>query len=717
MSEVGSDIGYDETPIRDGTLGGYHLAGNPNPMGLPFFRDLQDFVFHQEDRASLVGSTQLLAGDSYSDNGSSVELMKHTTTRYGTWKPIDEGITLTWRDLSVYVRQKKVWYKKHKGNQKPFKRVLNNVSGAVGPGSLVALMGASGAGKSTLMNALAHRTPGGVVVDGDIMVNGHRANRSMNSLSGYVHQDDLFVGSLTVREHLLFNARLRMDRRTTKAEREGRVSEMIKELGLKRVQNNRIGVPGTDKSLSGGERKRLAFATEILTDPPLLFCDEPTTGLDSYNAKKLVRMMKEMAARGKTILCTIHQPSTEVFMMFDKLLLLAEGRLAYMGSSSGALEFLDGLGHKCPATFNPADFYIHTLAVQPGHELRSRERIKRICDNFAVSAYAKDIDITIQYQDNMGLQYADRGKSTSYSGTGSSGQTSTESVINIVRNVPQVPNWWVQLYWLTWRALLDSYRNPSIHGIRILQKILMALLIGVCYTNTYLNQQGIQDIEGVLFIFITENTFPSIYAVLNIFPLELPLFLREYRNGIYRSDTYYMAKMFSMLPGFILDPIIFTTICYWMVGLQHHSYQFFMTVLIIIFTTSVASACGAMFSAMFENIEYSQVILVPFDILMLITGGLFVNLTTLPWFIGWTKYISWFMYSNEALTITQWTGVNKIVCDSEPGVPCITTGDGVIDKYAFSRSHLPWDFISMAVLYLCFHFIGFVSLYCRARKK
>lgn len=81
---------------------------------------------------------------------------------------------------------------------------------------------------------------------------------------------------------------------------------------------------------------------QILTDPPLLFCDEPTTGLDSFNARKLVRMMKEMAARGKTILCTIHQPSTEVFLMFDKLLLLAEGRLAYMGSSNGALEFLDG---------------------------------------------------------------------------------------------------------------------------------------------------------------------------------------------------------------------------------------------------------------------------------------------------------------------------------------------------------------------------------------
>ncbi|CAL4093793.1 unnamed protein product, partial [Meganyctiphanes norvegica] len=136
----------------------------------------------------------------------------------------------------------------------------------------------------------------------------------------------------------------------------------------------------------------------ILTDPSLLFCDEPTTGLDSYNAKKLVKMMRDMTSRGKTILCTIHQPSSEVFEKFDKLLLLAEGRVAYMGSSEGALHFLEGLGHVCPSTFNPADYYIHTLAVQPGHEFNSRERIKRICDNYTVSDYAKDIDFSIHYE-------------------------------------------------------------------------------------------------------------------------------------------------------------------------------------------------------------------------------------------------------------------------------------------------------------------------------
>ncbi|KAK4290872.1 hypothetical protein Pmani_036256 [Petrolisthes manimaculis] len=695
-------------------------------MGFPYLRHLSELKVEQEDRASLLGSAQYVSLSGDSDTGSGVELIGRPTTRYGTWKPVDEGITLTWRDLSVYVPQKKAWYKRDKLH-KPFKRVLNSVSGAVRPGSLVALMGASGAGKSTLMNALAHRTPGEVVVDGDILVNGHRANRSMNALSGYVHQHDLFVGSLTVLEHLTFMARLRMDSRSTVSERKGRVQELMKELGLTKVQHSKIGVPGTDKSLSGGERKRLAFATEILTDPPLLFCDEPTTGLDSFNARKLVRMMREMAARGKTIVCTIHQPSTEVFLMFDRLLLLAEGRLAYMGSSSGAMEYLDGLGHKCPSTFNPADFYIHTLAVHHGHERRSRERIKRICDNFAVSSYSKDIDLIIQYQDNKFMQYSDiSGKDIAANNSTSTSTSSMESIVNIVKNVPRLPGWWVQLYWLTWRAVVDSYRNPDVHAIRILQKILMAFLIGICYTNVKLNQAGIQDIEGVLFIFITENTFPSVYAVLNVFPQELPLFLREYKNGIYRSDTYYMAKMLSLIPGFVCDPVIFITICYWIVGLQHHAYHFFMTVLVLIFTANTASACGAMFSAMFESVPYIMAFLIPFDMMLLISGGLFINLASnltlclaLP-FPSPTRPLP-FDQPCPALPLTlPCPNLDSVVapaCDTEPGVPCLSTGEEVIEKYTFRSWRLPYDLTLMALLYVCFHIIGYLGLYSRAKRK
>ncbi|KAF2362505.1 ABC transporter-like, partial [Trinorchestia longiramus] len=225
----------------------------------------------------------------------------------------------------------------------------------------------------------------------------------MAALAGYVHQHDLFVGSLTVKEHLMFMARLRMDKACSESARQSRVTELLRELGLHRCRHTRIGVPNEDKSLSGGERKRLAFATEIITDPPLLFCDEPTTGLDAYNARKLVRMMRDMAARGKAVVCTIHQPSSDVFAMFDRVLLLAEGRLAYCGTSQGALTFLDSLGHKCPATFNPADFFIHTLAMLPNHAASSRARIRRIADQFAVSEHAKEIEQIISEQENLQL--------------------------------------------------------------------------------------------------------------------------------------------------------------------------------------------------------------------------------------------------------------------------------------------------------------------------
>nr|CAD7414751.1 unnamed protein product [Timema poppensis] len=137
-------------------------------------------------------------------------------------------------------------------------------------------------------------------------------------------------------------ARLKLDRRTSDTERSNRVTQLIVSLGLQDQEDTRIGSQGYDKVLSGGEKKRLSFATEMLTDPPLLFCDEPTTGLDSYSAQNLVHMMKLMASNGKTVLCTIHQPSSNIFNMFNQFILVAEGRIAYFGCTQTALTFFEG---------------------------------------------------------------------------------------------------------------------------------------------------------------------------------------------------------------------------------------------------------------------------------------------------------------------------------------------------------------------------------------
>lgn len=144
----------------------------------------------------------------------------------------------------------------------------------------------------------------------------------MHRLSGFVHQDDLFVGSLTAREHLNIMSHFRLDRRTGAAQRNRLIGDLLHRTGLASCAGTRIGsteAQPSGKWLSGGERKRLAFATELLTRPTLLFCDEPTTGLDSYSAQQLVRTLQLLARRGTTIVCTIHQPSGQLFDMFHQV--------------------------------------------------------------------------------------------------------------------------------------------------------------------------------------------------------------------------------------------------------------------------------------------------------------------------------------------------------------------------------------------------------------
>ncbi|XP_046390561.1 protein scarlet [Ischnura elegans] len=654
----------------------------------------------------------------------------------GSWCAPREGLTLTWRDLSVYVHGKgeggggdKRRWGRFTNSASSYKRVLNNVSGVVRPGSLVALMGASGAGKSTLMNALAHRSPAGVVIDGDIRVNGRPTGDFMSKLCGYVHQEDIFVGALTVRETLNFMAWLRLDRRTTRSERRRQVADLISHLGLGKCADTRIGSTGHEKVLSGGEKKRLAFAIEMLTDPPLLFCDEPTTGLDSYSARKLVRIM-QMAANGmawtgrknssragktKAILCTIHQPSSEVFALFSQIVLLVEGRVAFSGTATGALAFFSSLGYTCPPNFNPADFLIRTLAHQPelGNEVDSssdqfgqyRRRVKRICDRFAVSDYADEVELLQRYEAHMAASSTEDKEWKEFT----------------TRSNFWAPLWIMQLFWLTYRSLVTVVRDPSVQTIRILQKVAIAIMAGLCYFGVGMgDQRGIQAVQGALFIFVTENTFAPMYSVLAVFPQEMPLFNREYKAGLYNTHAYYLSKMLAMIPGLIVEPFLFVLICYWLIGLRSSTYAFLMTVFISVLTMNVSAACGCFFSTAFDSVAMAMTYLVPFDFVLMATAGLFIKISTIPNVIGWVKYLSWLMYSNEAMSIVQWDGIHNITCEAVDQVnelPCLTEGSDVLDKYSFSVQNLSRNINAMIALYFAFHILGYICLRYRTKKN
>lgn len=224
-------------------------------------------------------------------------------------RPASDGQTLVWKSIGATVL-------KQDGSRRT---VLREVSGAAFPNEVLAIMGGSGAGKTTLMNILAYLDTKGVEKKGNMLINGQELNKTeVRAMSAYVQQVDLFVGTLTVREQLTFSALLRMGRNYSKEEKMQKVEEVIRQFNLTDCQNTMIGVPNKVKGISVGEKKRLAFACEVLTDPSILFCDEPTSGLDAFMASQVVGAMRFLADQGKTVISVIHQPSSSTFSMFHK---------------------------------------------------------------------------------------------------------------------------------------------------------------------------------------------------------------------------------------------------------------------------------------------------------------------------------------------------------------------------------------------------------------
>lgn len=445
-------------------------------------------------------------------------------------------------------------------------------------GELLAILGSSGAGKTTLLNSLAFRSPPGVKISSGAIraLNGVPVDaKAMRSRCAYVQQDDLFIGSLTAKEHLIFQAILRMGKSVPYRQKLQRVNEVITELSLGKCADVIIGIPGIVKGLSGGERKRLAFASEALTDPSLLLCDEPTSGLDSFMASNVLQVLKGLANKGKTIIITIHQPSSELFNLFDKMLLMAEGRVAFLGTPMQATQFFDELGCPCPSNYNPADYYVQKLAIAPNSEAECRANIKNICDTYAVSDLAKAVNnqIVIHRAESLYLHPLEEASGNGYRAS-----------------------WFTQFIAILWRSWLSVLKEPMLVKVRLLQTTMVALLIGIIFYGQTLTQDGVQNINGAMFLYLTNMTFQNVFAVINVFCVELPVFMRESRSRLYRTDTYFLGKTLAELPLFIVVPFLFVVLSYFLIGLQPGWGHFFNAFLIITLICNVATSFGKFLS-------------------------------------------------------------------------------------------------------------------------
>ncbi|XP_061185570.1 protein white-like isoform X1 [Saccostrea echinata] len=611
-----------------------------------------------------------------------------------------EPVTLTWKDVNVYALPKKGGCCQRGKAQPTPKQILTNVNGMIKPGKLMAVMGASGAGKSTLLNVLTYRNRGNLILQGDVRVNGVIVDKTkIANISAYVQQDDLFIGTLTVREHLTFRALLRMDKRKTKAERLKKVEDVILELGLTKCADTVIGLPGRLKGISGGEMKRLSFASELLTNPPLMFCDEATSGLDSFMAFSVIQALKTMTKSGRTILCTIHQPPSEVFELFDELFLLAEGRVAFSGPMPDALEFFKTNGYPCPVNYNPADHYILTLAVIPGKETDCKARVQKICDKFEASEACK----TMKEEMNGMCDHR---------------QVSQKFILNTLSDTTRYGASFIQqLRSVFWRSWITSIRDPLIVRIKFIQTIFFALILGIIYlkTDDDYAQDDIMNINGVIFVIITNLSFNNIFSVLNVFPIEVPIFLREYGTGLYGVGVYYMSKTLVEIPFLIVIPVIFMSILYWMSGLIHDGYAFLVATGVAIVISNTAASFGYVVSAAAPTVTAALAIAPALMIPFLLFGGFFLNSGSIPDWLIWFKYLSWFSYGNEMLVVNQWDDVNNIACTSNS--TCIPRGELVIKSLSFDKDNFYLDLGLLFALFIGFRLISFIVLLIRAKRS
>ncbi|KAF6170333.1 hypothetical protein GIB67_043023 [Kingdonia uniflora] len=276
--------------------------------------------------------------------------VKHNGLRSDFQGDIDGGVYLIWEDLWVTVSKGK----------NGFLPILQGLTGYVQPGEVLAIMGPSGCGKSTLLDALAGRLDSNTKQSGDILVNGRTQSLSFGT-SAYVTQDDILMKTLTVREAVYYSAMLQLPDSMSKTEKRERGETTIREMGLQDAMNTRIGGWGI-KGISGGQKRRVSICIEILTRPKLLFLDEPTSGLDSAASYHVMNRIVSLAKQdGRTVIASIHQPSSEVFELFHNLCLLSSGRTVYFGLASQANEFFSLNGFPCPTMRNPSDHFLRTI--------------------------------------------------------------------------------------------------------------------------------------------------------------------------------------------------------------------------------------------------------------------------------------------------------------------------------------------------------------------
>jgi len=599
--------------------------------------------------------------------------------------------------------------------RKSKKKILEEVSGQVHYGELVALMGASGSGKTTLLDLLALRTTDTSQLQGTLLHGGVQKKTLTTSESAYVMQADVALRNLTVRETLMYAAQLRLPKHEVQFAQE-KIDSLIEELGLTSCADTRVG-DDQYRGISGGQLRRLSIAQELINDPNFLFLDEPTSGLDSTTAFNLIQLLRKLAlTRSQAILCSIHQPSPQIFAQFERVMLLSlspegVGRVAYFGCTGDMQTYLTAHGYPPPEHFSIAD---HALELAnnfiPGLSTANDiSEIEQDLEQFlpGEERQVASVDLSSLWRDSSEARQLDETVKSSM-------PTFTEDE----DDEPPVPaDFRTQLSVYTRRSFVDMVRAPGFWFTRILKLHVVGLIVSTAYFQLDYSPENVQNRVSLVF-FLLLSTFLYAQSYLPVLMVVRPLTTRERGSNLYGASTQFFGTLISSLPLDILNSLIFPSYVYWITNLNNSIQSFFSFLLLYITFELAMIAFNLCISAMVQTGEEAATLSpLGFLPLMMLCGFFVIDL---PTFYAALSYVDPLRYALYAVLFNEFHDVEFDCTICEPGDElCVSDctypdGNALLDFYDVDI-HDYGGFYLYTTLVALFAFSFYVILYLLLR--
>ncbi|XP_076916108.1 ABC transporter G family member 31-like [Bidens hawaiensis] len=570
---------------------------------------------------------------------TTVAKSESVSRRQGMTLPF-KPLSMTFHNVSYFVDMPKDMAMEGAADKKL--QLLSDVSGVFLPGVLTALMGSSGAGKTTLMDVLAGRKTGGYT-EGEITISGHQKEQSTFArVSGYVEQNDIHSPQVTVMESLLFSAFLRLPSDIKEKQKREFVEGVMKLVELDILKDALVGLPGST-GLSTEQRKRLTIAVELVANPSIIFMDEPTSGLDARAAAIVMRTIRNTVDTGRTVVCTIHQPSIEIFEAFDELLLMKRGgRVIYggkVGEGSDILikyfESINGIT-PMPSHYNPANWMLEMTT--PAAEERIGQDFAEIYKN---SKQYREIEDLIK-------------------------QTSTPEPGSepLKFSTPYSQNSLYQFKTCWWKQNLVYWRSPEYNAVRLLFTTMCALIVGSVFWDIGSKRDSTQNLMVVIGALYTAVLFLGVNNASTVQPviaIERTVFYRERAAGMYSAIPYAMAQGLVEIPYIATQTIVYGVTTYFMINFERKIEKFLYYLLFMFLTFTYFTFYGMVAIGLTPSQQMAAVVSSAFYSLWNLLAGFLVPKPQIPGWWIWFYYVCPIAWTLQGLVGSQLGDVEDLI--------------------------------------------------------